>query len=118
MVRMDEERPHVSILRISYCESYDLVLDLDNPATTNNLEMLAIVAFGDDREDEAILVYRKTHPMHRGYISGGSLAKHNRSHIAPPMIGTNHMPAVSGTVMNSCPWPQEAMKYWSRPKTW
>jgi len=31
-----------------------------------------------------------------------------RSHDASPMIGTNHhIPAVSGTVMNSCPCPHQ-----------
>jgi len=94
MVRMDEERPHVSILRISYCESYDLVLDLDNPATAKNLEMLAIVAFGDDREDEPILAYRKPHSVHRRDISDGGLSQHS-SYFAST--------AVSPAAARACP---------------
>src|SRR5262245_54431950 len=82
MIRMDEQRPHVPIGRIGNRESYDLALDLDDPAATKPCKMLTIIAFGDDGEDEPILVYRKAHPMHRGNVSDSSLTKHSGCHDA------------------------------------
>ena len=45
MVRMDEERPHVSIGCIRNRESDDFALNLDNPATAKLFKMVTIVAW-------------------------------------------------------------------------
>src|SRR5215471_6309217 len=68
-------------------------------------------------QDQAALPHQRKHLLHDGLSFGGGLVA-RWCHDASPMIGTSHhMPAVSGTVMNSCPWPHQFTKYWSRPKT-
>src|SRR5215510_13568917 len=47
----------------------------------------------------------------RGWLVAG------RRHDASARTDTSHYtPAVSGTVMNSCPCPHQLTTYWSRPK--
>jgi len=100
---MDEQRPHASIGRVCDRESYDLALDFNHPAPTKLFKMLTLIAFGDDREDEPILVDRKAHAMHRGYVTDGSLTKHCRSHDASSMIGTSGATGeVTGALAVTC----------------
>jgi hypothetical protein len=58
-------------------------------------------------QDHAALCNQLEHALHDGLRLRGRLVAPRR-HDATPRIGTSHhIPAVSGTVMNSCPWPHQ-----------